>query len=71
MKEGPWERGESKEGPSIAPIPQNIQVAAKPATAMSRGPRGESATPKGGTKATTPTLRVSIANGSQCTMAET
>jgi hypothetical protein len=70
-KEGPWERGILKERPSIAPIPQNIQAAAKLATAMSRGPRGEPAMPKGRTKTTTPTLHASIAKGSQCTMAET
>ncbi len=70
LKEGPWERGELNEGPSIAPIPANIQAGDKPATAMSRGPQGEPATPKGRTKATTPTLHASVAKGSQHTMAE-
>ncbi len=60
-----------KEGPSIAPIPQNIQAFAKPATAMLMGPRGEPETPKGRTKATMPMLHASIAKASQRTMAET
>ncbi len=71
MKEGPWERGESKEGPSFTPIPQNIQAAANSATAMLRGPQGEPATPKGRMKVTMPMLRASIAKGSQLTMAKT
>ncbi len=44
-----------------------------PTTAMPtlRGPQGGARIPKGRTKATIPMLRVSIAKGSQCTMAET
>jgi hypothetical protein len=71
LKEGSWEREELKERPLFAPIPQNIQAAAKPATAMSRGLQGEPATPKGRTKATTPMLCTSIAKGILRTMAET
>jgi hypothetical protein len=70
LKEGPWERGESKKGLSIAPVPQNIQAGNKPATAMLREPQGESAMPKARTKARMPMLRASIAKGSQCKIAE-
>ena len=50
---------------------EHDNVACTTATPMSRGPLGEPAMPKGSTKATAPTLRASVAKGSQHTMAET
>jgi hypothetical protein len=50
---------------------EHDDVARTTATPMSRGPRGEPATPKGRTKAKTPTLCASVAKGSQRIMAET
>jgi hypothetical protein len=50
---------------------EHDNVARTVATTTLRGPRGELATPKGRTKATTPTLHASVAKGSQRTMAET
>ncbi len=49
---------------------EHDNVARTTGTPTSSWPRGEPTTPKGRTKATTPTLRASVSKGSQRTMAE-